>query len=86
MYQIERQNRCILQTLSTLHQSNNTRKTEEEILGVSLRSHHNLKQMKYFLQLQSDYFAASAKFCGKVSVPRLFVYYIDLTFGNQIFI
>ena len=37
MYQIERQNRCILQTLSTLHQSNNTRKTEEEILGVQMR-------------------------------------------------
>lgn len=36
MYQIERQNRCILQTLSTLHQSNNTRKTEEEILGVQM--------------------------------------------------
>lgn len=36
MYQIERQNRCILQTLSTLHQSNNTRKTEEGILGVQM--------------------------------------------------
>ena len=36
MYQIERQNRCILQTLSTLQQSNNTRKTEEEILGVQM--------------------------------------------------
>lgn len=36
MYQIERQNRYILQTLSTLHQSNNTRKTEEEILSVQM--------------------------------------------------
>ena len=36
MYQIERQNRCILQTLSTLHQSNNNRKTEEEILGLQM--------------------------------------------------
>ena len=36
MYQIERQNRCILQTLSTLQQSNNTCKTEEEILGLKM--------------------------------------------------
>lgn len=65
MYQIERQNRCILQTLSTLQQSNNTRKTEEEILDLSLRSHHNLKQMKYFCKCSQTILRQVPNFAAK---------------------
>ena len=66
MYQIERQNRCILQTLSTLHQSNNTRKTEEEILGVQMLFGERAfgRNETAFRKNKSAFRAAERAFCS----------------------